>query len=357
MSATFLVTGGAGFMGSHMVDLLLQEYPNHKVVCIDKLSYACYHSTKNIERALRNPNFRFLQWDLAQDYELLHKLLVEDWESSRITTVLNFAAETCVDRSFDAPLYFTTNNIVGLQNLLECLRHLFERRPELRSKLRFVHVSTDEVYGEQEPWESSAEESALKPTSPYAATKAACDLIIGAYVKSFQVAATIVRPNNVYGPRQFPEKLVSVCLTQLQKVRSSSDALALESRIPLHGSGEYTRMYLHVFDFVRAVNVILKKTHSLEGELPVFNIGTADEISNIRFVQMIIDAYMRIRFGQENTDYSKYIRFVKDRNYNDKRYAIDSSKVKALGWRQQVSLEEGITQLVQEATSHRATKL
>lgn len=325
-----------------MIDFLLGEYPSHRIICIDKLSYACYHLTENLVHALQNPNFSLLQWDLA-DYALVFRLVVGEWEKSNITTVLHFAAETCVDRSFDDPLYFTENNVLGLQLLLECCRLLLEKHPRLRSQFRFVHISTDEVYGEQKPGECATEEMALSPSTPYAATKASCDMIVRAYCKSFNMPVTVIRPNNIYGPRQYPEKLVSVCLAKLRHVENGT-RLPDGEKIPLHGLGEYKRMYLHVSDFVRAVDVVLKTNHVYN--LSIYNVGTEDEILNIDLVQTIIDLYLEAKFGKKTLDYSQFVTFVKDRNYNDARYSVDSTKIKSLGWRQTVSLETGIADLV-----------
>lgn len=335
-----------------MVDFLLQEYPGHSVICVDKLTYACFHLTENLSCALKNPNFRLLQWDLA-DYAQLFLLMVSDWESTQITTILHFAAESCVDRSFHDPLYFTQNNVMGLQNLLECYRILLDQRPHLRTLFRFIHISTDEVYGEQEAGECATEKSALNPSTPYAATKAACDMIVNAYAKSFNVPVTIIRPNNVYGPRQFPEKLVSVCLEKLGKITDAKNPGDL-AKIPLHGLGEYTRMYVHVADFVRAVHVLMESRHNLENHLSVYNVGSEDEILNIDFVEMIIDSYWDARFGQSAPEYSQLVMFVKDRNYNDKRYSVDSTKIKNLGWRQRISLQTGISDLVKKEISRTA---
>lgn len=350
MTSSILVTGGAGFIGSHMIDFLLQEYPGQRVICIDKLTYACFHLTENLADALENPKFCLLQWDLA-DYSRLFEFVVTNWDQFQIKTILHFAAESCVDRSFNDPLYFTQNNVIGLQNLLECYRILLERVPQLRTQMRFVHISTDEVYGEQEPGECATEEMALSPSTPYAATKAACDLIVNAYCKSFNVPVTIIRPNNIYGPRQFPEKLVSVCLEKLRNVKSGTK-LDDSEKIPLHGLGEYTRMYLHVSDFVRAVDVVLKSVHKQEnGNLSVYNVGTEDEILNISIVKMIIDSYLETKFGNTASDYSQLVTFVKDRNYNDKRYSVDSTKIKSLGWTQMISLKDGIVDLVRDEIS------
>lgn len=341
-------------MGSHMVDYLLKQYPGHHVICVDKLTYACFHLTENLASALPNPRFRLLEWDL-EDYSPLFQLLVTDWESEQVTTIVHFAAESCVDRSFTNPLHFTKNNILGLQNLLECYRLLLQERPHLRSQFKFIHISTDEVYGEQELGECATEETALNPSSPYAASKAACDMIVNAYSKSFNLPFTIIRPNNIYGPRQFPEKLVSVCL---EKLRSISDANALQhledlDKIPLHGLGEYRRMYVHIADFIRAVDIVLKSLDYAKHRplLSVYNVGSEDEIRNILFVHMIIDIYWNAKFGEVPSDYSRLVTFVKDRNYNDKRYSVDSSKIKELGWKQQISLQTGIADLVAQEIS------
>lgn len=348
-----LVTGGAGFMGSHMIDYLLCHYPECTVVCIDKLTYACHYLMGNLSRAKNHPNFEFVHLDLAADYKELEELIVFSSRNGPITTVLNFAAETSVDQSFEDPRYFTRNNIMATQNLLECCRLLLRRNPLLRPKFNFVHISTDEVYGEQQATQSVDEDAKLLPSNPYSATKAACDLIIRSYVQSFKLPVTTIRPNNVYGPRQYPEKIVAVTLAALKHAKPNEE-LSEEYKIPMHGAGQNTRRYLHVTDFVKAVDIVWKRARkkrmlnpqSIAGE--VFNVGTEDEITNLDFVKMICDIYMDEKFGV-SAELLHLIRFTKDRDFNDARYATDLTKITGIGWKQQVLLEEGIRELVKNS--------
>lgn len=349
MKERILVTGGAGFMGSHMIDYLLCHYPDCTVVCIDKLSYACYHLMGNLEKARNHPNFKFLNLDLASDYCELKEFIMGTAAEEPITTVLNFAAETSVDLSFENPRYYTQNNIMATQNMLECCRTLLWKLL-LVPKFVFIHISTDEVYGEQQDSQFVNEDARLLPSNPYSATKAACDLIVHSYVRSFKMPVILIRPNNVYGPRQYPEKIAAVTLAALKHAKFGEE-LADEHKIPIHGNGQNTRRYLHVFDFVRAVDLVLKKarnaallnSESLSGE--IFNVGTEDEIKNLDFVKLICDAYMKDKFGA-TADIRRLIKFTKDRDFNDARYATNYSKIAELGWKQQVSLKSGVRELV-----------
>lgn len=350
MSETILLTGGAGFMGSHLVDHLLAHYPECTVMCVDELSYACHYLMKNLSRAKRYQNFQFVQLDLAKDYEDLEKLV----ESASVTTVFNFAAETCVDLSFEDPRHFITNNVLATLNLLECCRQLLRKKPHLQKRFHFIHISTDEVYGEQGGKISASENASLEPSNPYSASKAACDLIIHAYVSSYKLPVTTLRPNNVYGTRQYPEKLVAVTLDALEHAEPNVE-LAEHLKIPVHGDGHYTRRYLHVADFVNSVDMVWTNARQLssKGEFisgHVFNVGTEDEVSNLDLISSICNVYMQQKFGI-NACMSHLIRFTKDRHYNDSRYATDLSKIRSIGWKQRVTLENGILELVKESIS------
>lgn len=341
-----LVTGGAGFMGSHTLDHLVQKYPSCNFTCIDKLSYATNHLTDNLRQNLDKKNFCFIKLDLAEEYSRLEEIIVE----SAFTTVIHFAAESCVDRSFEDPLLFTRNNVLGTQNLLECCRLLLLKNPDLKQTFRFIHISTDEVYGEQQAGECVNEAAQLRPSNPYAASKAACDLIIEAYRQSYKMSITILRSNNVYGPRQYPEKLIPVCLDLLQKAKPSG--LVPDDRIPIHGDGKNRRRYLHVVDFANAVERLwlsIQQPSETEPHGQIFNVGSADEIDNQTLVEMICTNFMRRKFHQESVDHSKLVRYVKDRKYNDRRYSVDFSKISLLGWKQEVLIEEGISHLVEVA--------
>lgn len=354
----FLVTGGAGFIGSHFLEYFVGRYPNYHFTCIDKLNYASDESTKLLSKVMESQNFNFIRKDISVEYDFLYQFLVDDFKTNRITNIVNFAAESCVDRSFSNPLYFTTNNILSTQNLLECSRLLIEKYPSVRDQLRFIHISTDEVYGEQDEGETVDESSKLNPTNPYAATKAACDLILKSYYYSFKVPVTTIRSNNVYGPKQYPEKIIPMTIKKLQNfVKNYSHNNIMTDKINIHGYGSNRRAYLHVQDFVKGCELIWTKfkeeQHSPSSDNHIinetFNIGSEDEIDNLTLIKFICDCYMGQALSISNLEYSNYIEFVKDRNYNDSRYSIDFSKMRKLGWKPTIDLKTGINDLVNHA--------
>ncbi|KAK4537725.1 hypothetical protein CDCA_CDCA14G3750 [Cyanidium caldarium] len=301
-----LVTGGAGFIASHVVTRLVQRYPHYRVAVLDKLDYCA--SLDNLKEVRMRPNFKFIRGDIRS-----HDLVSYVLEEERIDTVLHFAACTHVDNSFTSSLLFTENNVLGTHVLLESVRQYGRVR-------RLIHVSTDEVYGGDSNMET--ESSILAPTNPYACSKAAAEFICRGYVKSFGLPIIITRGNNVYGPHQFPDKLIpkTVCL------------LASGRPCYVHGSGEHARNFLFVEDAARAFDVIL---HSGETD-EVYNIGSETEKRNIDVVRDVIDL-----FGLTK-DANRYIEHVKDRTFNDMRYRIDSSKLRALGWKEEVVWEDGL---------------
>lgn len=343
-----LVTGGAGFIGSHVLDYLVKKYPNCNFTCIDKLSYATYHLTDNMSGVMDCGNFEFVQIDISEQPQLVDDLLRRP--TKNYTTVFNLAAESCVDRSFEDPTFFTRNNLLSTQNLLESCRQLLEERPHLQQCFHFIHMSTDEVYGEQKKGEVVDEAARLVPSNPYAASKAACDLLIETYKRSYKLRITVVRSNNVYGPRQYPEKLVPRCLEALDK--ASLSGLLPDDKIPIHGDGSNTRRYLHVLDLAKALETLWVWTKVQAQKDPdfsgsTFNVGTNDEIANLCLVQKICLEYMHRKFEVLNINYSTLIKHSKDRNYNDCRYSIDFSRISALGWKQEMSIEQGIRELVE----------
>ncbi|CCE82130.1 Piso0_002828 [Millerozyma farinosa CBS 7064] len=353
-----LVTGGAGFIGSCFLENWVMKFPNIQFTCIDKLNYVSDHSTKYISNLLKLPNFNFVQKDLAIEFKYLHSLLVEDYEINRITGIINFAAESSVDRSFTSPLDFTQNNIISSHNLFECARLLLEKYPEVRNKFKFLHVSTDEVYGEQALREHVAECSNLKPTNPYAATKAAIDMIAQSYIYSFHLPITIIRSNNVYGPNQYKEKLIPMVLDKLQRYENQLEAKEpITEKITIHGNGTNKRTYIHVQDLIAAIEILwMKMDDDLEsGSRKVltqtYNIGTTDEIDNLSLVEYICDIYFAQRLPSLDVDYNSLITFVKDRNYNDSRYALNFDKMTELGWKPSIKLTDGIKQLVTDLKS------
>lgn len=349
-----LVTGGAGFIGSHLLRYLAEKYPTVHFTCIDKLSYVSDHSTKYVDEILQKRNVTFYKKDLAKDFIFLQQLLVRDYNRNKINTILHLASETCVDRSFEDPLGFTTNNILSTQNLLECARLLIKEDESRKDSFRFIHISTDEVYGEQRPSETVAESGNLNPTNPYAATKAAIDLIINSYQYSYAIPIAIIRPNNVYGPRQYPEKIIPMTIDKLKRRFFEGDT---KSRVTIHGDGTNTRTYLHVSDFNRGVEIIWRAfveeqkngTSPVRGE--IFNLGTSSEISNLKLVRTIFNSFLVRKNieGVSEDDFSQYVEMVRNREYNDARYAVDYSKARRLGWEPITDFVGGINALVDES--------
>lgn len=300
------VTGGAGFIGSNLLLTLIPKFPHYLFVCIDKLNYA----SVDISDLEKFNNYKFVKADLIDQSSLFSIL-----NANNITDIINLAAESCVDRSFESPVFFTTNNIIGTQNLLEFARC---------HPVRFIHISTDEVYGEQKQLARVNEADKLNPTNPYSATKASIDLIIGAYQYSYKLDVTIVRSNNVYGPNQYPEKIIPMTLHKLRN----------GEKITIHGDGHHRRSYLHISDFISAVELVWQ--NNLSG---VFNVGSPYEISNLELVKKIL-----MLAGVSDVDGS--IEFTNDRMYNDSRYLIDYSKIQEQGWVPEISLDEGLADLV-----------
>jgi len=303
-----------GFIGSHVVIKLVKTYPQYKIVAYDKLDYcAC---VENLYSELKGyPNFRFIKGDICSP-DLVNYVLREE----KIDTVLHFAAQTHVDNSFGNSLAFTESNIFGTHTLLECCKNYDGLR-------RFVHVSTDEVYGEGETFETDpmSEEHVLEPTNPYAATKAGAEFLVKSYFRSFKMPCLITRGNNVYGPHQFPEKIIPKFINQLTR----------DMPLTIHGDGSNTRNFLYVKDVANAFDTILHK-----GEVGhVYNIGGQNEVANIDVAKTLLKI-----FGK---DEEKYIKHTPDRKFNDLRYTITSAKLAKLGWKEQMSWEDGLRETVE----------
>lgn len=303
---SILLTGGAGFIGSHVVTHLARKYPDYKLVVLDKLDYCS--SKEHLQELIGNANFRFVQGNI-----LSADLVAYIMRQEQIDTVMHFAASTHVDNSFNSSISFTENNVMGTHTLLECARMYKGIR-------RFIHVSTDEVYGGETLL--NTEESTMAPTNPYACSKAAAEFLCRGYVKSFGMPLIVTRGNNVYGPRQFPDKLIpkSVCL------------LAANKPCFIHGNGLHSRNFLFAEDVARAFDTVLHK--GVVGEF--YNIGSPVEKSNVEVIRDLIRLFGKA--GQEEF----YMTYVHDRAFNDVRYSIDSSKLHALGWKPLVSWEEGL---------------
>ncbi|KAI0564258.1 dTDP-glucose 4,6-dehydratase [Gracilaria domingensis] len=303
-----LLTGGAGFIGSHVVELLVNRYPDYRIVVLDKLDYCA--AEENISPLFDKPNLRWCRGDIRSRC-LVDYLL----RSENVDTIMHFAASTHVDNSFHSSISFTSNNVVGTHVLLEAAR-------EYSRINRFIHVSTDEVYGGETDFEK--EDSMMAPTNPYACTKAAAELICRGYAKSFSMPVIITRGNNVYGPRQYPDKLVAKSCVLLSEKKPAY----------IHGDGNHSRNYVYVTDMAEAFDVILH--HGNVGG--VYNVGSDEERTNLQVVRDCVKAFDL----QDSQDPNAYITFVKDREVNDHHYRIDSSKLKKLGWKNQMSWEQGV---------------
>ncbi|PON69420.1 NAD(P)-binding domain containing protein [Parasponia andersonii] len=313
MTATYkpkniLITGAAGFIASHVCNRLIQNYPEYYIVVLDKLDYCS--NLKNLLPSRSSPNFKFIKGDIGSADLVNFILLTES-----IDTIMHFAAQTHVDNSFGNSFEFTKNNIYGTHVLLEACKVTGQIR-------RFIHVSTDEVYGETEEDAvvGNHEASQLLPTNPYSATKAGAEMLVMAYGRSYGLPVITTRGNNVYGPNQFPEKLIPKFIL-----------LAMEGKtLPIHGDGSNVRSYLYCEDVAEAFEVILHR-----GEVGhVYNIGTKRE-------RRVIDVAKEIcLLFSLNPD--THIKFVENRPFNDQRYFLDDEKLKNLGWSERTTWEEGL---------------
>ncbi len=304
-----LVTGGAGFIGSNFVRMVLSEHPDCFVVNLDKLTYA--GNLENLAEFLEHENHKFIKGDIC-DGALVEKIIDEH----KIDAIINFAAESHVDRSIDAPRIFLETNTLGTQALLEVAAD--------QQITRFVQISTDEVYGSLGAQGRFTESSRLQPNSPYAASKAAADLICRAYHQTFGLPVMITRCSNNYGPYQFPEKLIPLMI-----------ANALEQKpLPVYGDGQNVRDWIYVDDHCRAIDRVLR--NGQPGE--VYNIGGKSELPNIELVKTLLAQLEKPE---------SLIEFVPDRLGHDRRYAIDASKIiKELDWQPSVNFAEGINRTI-----------
>lgn len=306
-----LVTGGAGFIGSNFIYYELEKHPDRRIVCLDALTYA--GNLETLERALKSKNFRFVKGDIT-DRKAVEALFLEE----SFDAVVNFAAESHVDRSIDEPEVFLKTNILGTQVLLDACR---------KRDIRFHQVSTDEVYGDlplDRPDLFFTEETPIHTSSPYSASKAAADLLVTAYFRTYGAKVTISRCSNNYGPYHFPEKLIPLIITN-----------ALEGKeLPVYGEGKNVRDWLYVEDHCKAIDLILENGRLGE----VYNIGGHNEKTNLEVVKTVLKI-----LGKSES----LIKFVKDRPGHDMRYAIDPTKIKnELGWYPETTFEDGIEKTV-----------
>jgi dTDP-glucose 4,6-dehydratase len=306
-----LVTGGCGFIGSNFINWYLDTYPTARIVNIDRVDYCAKED--NVHPCER---YTFVKGDI-NDMELVSSLL----NTYQPEYLVHFAAQSHVDNSFGNSIQFTRDNIMGTHTLLECTRKYGKLK-------RFLHMSTDEVYGEVSIDHPGCDElSVLNPTNPYAATKSGAELITRSYFYSFKLPVVVVRCNNVYGPNQYPEKLIP----------KFADLIKKGYKCPVHGDGSSRRNFIHAFDVSRALGLVLFK-----GELnTVYNIGTTNEYTVLEITQKLLDI---LRPGEV---YTNWIEFVEDRVFNDFRYSVDSTKLRALGWEETVRFNQGLVTLCQ----------
>ncbi|EMD62923.1 hypothetical protein COCSADRAFT_119751 [Bipolaris sorokiniana ND90Pr] len=307
-----LITGGAGFIACWFVRHIVLTYPHYNVVSLDRLDYC---ATLNNTRILDGrPNFTFEQGDITSPAAVKRVL-----RRHKIDTIVHFAAQSHVDLSFGNSYEFTHTNVYGTHVLLERARE--------HGVNKFIHISTDEVYGDVPVGAADlGETSILAPTNPYSASKAAAEMMVSAYRSSFKLPLITVRANNVYGPHQFPEKIIPKFIMLLQRKR----------KLLLHGDGSPTRRYLYAGDIVDALDTILHK-----GDIgQIYNIASKDEISNTEICYRLLDNFGIPR--DTKSEITQWIQYTEDRPFNDQRYATDGSKLAALGWQPKTNFDEGL---------------
>jgi dTDP-glucose 4,6-dehydratase len=322
MKKNILITGGAGFIGSHTVRLFVNKYPGYKIFNLDKLTYA--GNLENLTDIEKSSNYEFAKLDITDRASLL-KL----FKKHRFDGVIHLAAESHVDRSIISPMEFIHTNIVGTVNLLNAAREIWE--DNMQDKL-FYHISTDEVYGSAGDGSYFTETTAYDPKSPYSASKAGSDHLVRAYYNTYRIPVIISNCSNNYGPFQFPEKLIPLAINNIKNNKP----------IPVYGKGENIRDWLFVEDHARAIDLIFHKGKAGD----TYNIGGNNELRNIDLIYKLCKI-MDEQLGRKSGTSAGLITFVKDRAGHDLRYAIDSSKLqKELGWSPSVTFEEGLEKTV-----------
>lgn len=317
-----LITGGAGFIGSHVVRLFTSKYPQHQIYNLDALTYA--GNLENIKDLEFKQNYHFIKGDIT-DEDFINDL----FQIHRFDSVIHLAAESHVDRSIESPLDFVNTNILGTLHLLNAFKNLWSA--DFQAK-RFYHISTDEVYGSLGETGLFTEATAYDPNSPYSASKAGSDHFVRAYGETYGLPYVISNCSNNYGANQFPEKLIPLFISNIIK----------QQPLPVYGDGNYTRDWLYVIDHAKAIDLIFH-----EGELgETYNIGGFNEWKNIDLVRELI-RQMDKKLGNSKGFSEKLITYVKDRPGHDKRYAIDATKInQKLNWKPSVTFEEGLSKTI-----------
>jgi len=319
---TLLITGGAGFIGSHVVRLFVKKYPNYNIINLDALTYA--GNLENLKDIDGSPNYTFAKGDIT-DEVLITKL----FEKYKFDGVVHLAAESHVDRSITDPFAFIKTNVFGTANLLNAAKEAWKGNMDGK---RFYHISTDEVYGSLGETGLFTEETSYDPRSPYSAAKASSDHFVRAYFHTYGLPVVISNCSNNYGANHFPEKLIPLSIHNIKNNKP----------IPIYGKGENVRDWLWVEDHARAIDVIFHT--GVDGE--TYNIGGNNEWTNIALIHALCEIMDR-KLGRESGESAKLITFVKDRAGHDLRYAIDSSKLqRELGWSPSLQFEEGLEKTV-----------
>lgn len=319
---TIIITGGAGFIGSHVVREFVTKYSDYKIVNLDALTYA--GNLENLKDIEHLPNYIFEKADITDEDKIQ-----QIFEKYQPDGVIHLAAESHVDRSITSPLEFVKTNVLGTVNLLNSAKKIWNGNYEGK---RFHHVSTDEVYGALGETGFFTEETSYDPHSPYSASKASSDHFVRAYADTYGLPIVLTNCSNNYGPNHFPEKLIPLCIHNVINKKP----------LPIYGDGKYTRDWLYVVDHAKAIDLVFHKGKNKES----YNVGGFNEWQNINLVKELC-RQMDEKLGRENGESEKLITFVKDRPGHDLRYAIDAKKInEELGWSPSVTFEQGLSKTI-----------